>query len=87
LLQKREAFVIAAASVVTISVSAEVLAAIEATSPDGREADRRPDGRGGYLIRLPRGVLDRLRSLCGPGESYSDVILRIAAETAQPVRP
>jgi hypothetical protein len=35
--------------VVTISISAEALAAIEATLPEGREADRRPDGKGGYL--------------------------------------
>jgi hypothetical protein len=43
--------------------------------------------RGERLIWLDHAVVDRLRSLCGPGESYSDVILRIAAETAQPVRP
>jgi hypothetical protein len=48
--------------VVTISISAEALAAIEATLPDGREADRRPDGKGGYLVTLPRGVLDRLKA-------------------------
>ena len=28
--------------------------------PDGREADGRPDGKGGYLVTLPHGVLDRL---------------------------
>ena len=31
-------------------------------------------------IWLPRAVVDRLRSLRGPGESFSDVILRLAAE-------
>ena len=30
----------------------------------------------GSIVR----VAERLRSLCGPGESYSDVILRVAAE-------
>jgi len=30
--------------------------------------------------RLDRAVVDRLRSLRGPGESFSDVILRIAAQ-------
>lgn len=47
-------------AVVTISISAEALAAIAATLPDGREAERRPDGRGGYFITLPHGVVDRL---------------------------
>ena len=41
-------------------------------------AETRPDGRGGYLITLPRGVLDGLKAMRGPGESYSDVILRLA---------
>jgi hypothetical protein len=30
------------------------------------------------LVTLPRAMLDRLKSLRGPGESYSDVILRLA---------
>jgi hypothetical protein len=36
--------------------------------------------RGERLIWLDRAVVDRLRSLRGPGESYSDVILRIAGQ-------
>jgi hypothetical protein len=59
--------VIAAASVVTISITAEALAAIEATLADGRAADRRPDGKGGYFATLPHGVLDRLKALRAPG--------------------
>ena len=35
--------------------------------------------QGEKLIWLDRAVVDRLRSLRGPGESYSDVILRLAA--------
>jgi hypothetical protein len=38
----------------------------------------RPCPQGGFLIRLPRGVLDRLKAMRGPGESYSDVIIRVA---------
>jgi hypothetical protein len=38
--------------------------------------------RGEKLIWLDRAVIDRLRSLRGPGESFSDVILRIAVEGA-----
>jgi hypothetical protein len=64
--------------VLTISISAEALAAIAATLPDDREAEQRPDGKGGYFITLPRGVVDRLNYLRGPGQSFSDVILALA---------
>ena len=37
--------------------------------------------RGQRLIWLDRAVVDRLRAMRGPGESYSDVILRLAKET------
>ena len=40
-----------------------------------------PDERGERLIWLDRAIIDRLRSVRGPGESYSDVILRLAGET------
>jgi hypothetical protein len=33
-------------------------------------------------IWLDRSVVDRLRAMRGPGESYSDVILRLVAEGA-----
>jgi hypothetical protein len=39
---------------VTISITAAALDAIAATLPDHRDADRRPDGRGGYSITLPK---------------------------------
>jgi hypothetical protein len=61
--------------VVTISISAEALAAIAATL---REAERRPDEKGDYFVTLPRDVLDKLNYLRGPGEIYSDVIIRVA---------
>src|SRR3984957_16265297 len=34
--------------------------------------------KGEHLIWLEPSVVDRLRSMRGPGESYSDVILRLA---------
>jgi hypothetical protein len=43
-----------------------------------RAAEARPDGKGGYLVTLPHTVVDRLKALRGRGESYSDVILRLA---------
>jgi hypothetical protein len=33
-------------------------------------------GKGGYLIAVPRGVLDRLMAMRGPGESWIDVTLQ-----------
>jgi hypothetical protein len=33
-------------------------------------AEARPDGKGGYLITLPHGVIDRLGAMRGRGESY-----------------
>jgi hypothetical protein len=36
--------------------------------------------KGERLIWLDRSVVDRLRSLRGPSESYSDVILRLVEE-------
>ena len=38
----------------------------------------RPDGKGGYFVTLPHGVVDRLNYLREPGQSYSEVILRSA---------
>jgi hypothetical protein len=36
--------------------------------------------RGERLIWLPRDVVDRLRHLRGPGESFSDAIIRLAED-------
>jgi predicted CopG family antitoxin len=63
---------------VTISISEEAFAAIAATLADESRAETRPDGKGGFLITLPHSVMDRLKALRGPGESYSDVIIRVA---------
>jgi len=38
--------------------------------------------KGERLVRLESAVVDRLKAMRGPGESYSDVILRLA-EAAQ----
>jgi hypothetical protein len=37
--------------------------------------------QGEKLIWLDHAVVSRLRAMRGPGESYSDVILRLAAES------
>jgi hypothetical protein len=43
--------------------------------------ENKTNEKGERLIWLDRSVVDRLRSLRRPGESYSDVILRLAGET------
>jgi hypothetical protein len=43
---------------VTISITAEAFAAIDATFAKGSKADARHDGKGGYLIVLPHGAID-----------------------------
>jgi hypothetical protein len=43
--------------------------------------ERDTDAEGARAMWLPAAVVDRLRALRAPGESYSDVILRIARET------
>jgi hypothetical protein len=66
---------------VRIAISPEAFEAIARTLPLGSVGyENKTNERGGRLIWLERAVVDRLRSLRGPGESFSDVILRLAAE-------
>jgi hypothetical protein len=66
---------------VRIAISQAAFEAIARTLPLGSVGyENQVDEHGQRLIWLPRDVLDRLRSLRGPGEDYSDVILRVAAE-------
>jgi hypothetical protein len=44
--------------------------------PRDQKAETSLDGKAGYLVTLPHGVLGRLKTMRGPGESYSDVIIR-----------
>jgi hypothetical protein len=68
----------------TISITAEAFAAIEAAFPGDWRTDIRPDGKGGYLLTLPDGMIDLLKTIRSPSESYSDVIIRIARGAASP---
>ena len=66
---------------VHIAITQAAFEAIARTLLLGRWATRKKaNERGEKLIWLQRAVVDRLRSLRGPDESYSDVILRIAAQ-------
>ena len=65
--------------VVTISITIAAFEAIKSTLPDDAEAfPPELDERGGVRFVSDRKTLDRLTALRGRGESYSDVILRMA---------
>ena len=66
---------------VRIAISQPAFDAIAKTLPLGSVGYENAVGE--RLIWLDPGVVDRLRSLRGPGESYSDVILRLAAGDAR----
>ena len=69
------------ARMVRIAISVEASEAIASTLPLGSVGyENKTNERGDRLIWPDRAVVDRLRSLCGPNESYGDVILRLASE-------
>ena len=66
---------------IRIAISQAAFDAIARTMPFGSvNFEAGVDDKGERYIWLPRAVVDRLRSLRGRGESFSDVILRLAAE-------
>ena len=70
---------------IRIAISVEAFEAIARTLPLGSVGyENEINERRERLIWLDPAVLARLRSMRGPGESFSDVILRIAREGATP---
>jgi hypothetical protein len=66
---------------VRIAISQAAFDAIAKTLPLGSVGyENATNEKGERLIWLDRAVVDRLRAMRGPAESYSDVILRLAAE-------
>jgi hypothetical protein len=72
--------------VIRIAISPAAFDAIAATPPLGTVAfekfsnfEAKADAKGDVLIWLEPHVVNKLRYLRGPGESYRDVILRVAA--------
>ena len=64
---------------IRIAISPEAFDAIAATLPLGSVGyEKAVNERGERLIWLAPNVVNRLKAMRGPGESYSDVILRIA---------
>jgi hypothetical protein len=69
--------------VIRISITVATFEAIAATLPFGSIGfEREPAGDGERQIWLEPHILNKLRHLRGPGESYSGVILRLAAGEA-----
>jgi hypothetical protein len=65
-----------------LAISQAAFNAVTSTLPLGSVGyENATNERGERLIWLDRAVVDRLRSLRGPGESYSDVILPRTAPT------
>jgi hypothetical protein len=74
-----------AGGLIRIATSVEAFESIARTLPLGSVGfENKIDENGDRLIWLDRAVVDRLRSLRGAGESYSDVILRLVAEGGVP---
>jgi hypothetical protein len=61
-----------------ITVSGKAFAAIAATLPAGSGVEPEIVLDREYCVWLPRDVVNRLRALREPGESFSQVILRLA---------
>jgi hypothetical protein len=68
--------------VIGITISGIAYAAIALTLPASSAADPKIDPDQQYQVWLPRAVVDRLRSLREPSETFSDVILRLARSAA-----
>jgi hypothetical protein len=66
---------------IKIAISVEAFEAIAATLPLGSVGyENETNERGERHIGLDHAVVARLRAMRGPGESYSDVILRLATD-------
>jgi hypothetical protein len=67
---------------IRIAISQAAFQAIARTLPLGSVGyENQVNERGERLVWLAPSVVNRLRAMRGPGESYSDVILRLAKET------
>jgi hypothetical protein len=69
--------------VIRIAITEAAFDAIAATLPLGSVGyENESNERGERYVWLDHGVVNRLRAMRGPGESYSDVILRLAKAAA-----
>jgi hypothetical protein len=69
---------------IRIAITTAAYAVIESRLPKGvRELPPQRDTAGNYVVHLEPRVLNQLAALRGPGEEYSDVILRLAGMEAR----
>ena len=67
---------------VRIAITLAAFEAIARTLPLGSVGyENEANGRGERYVWLDRKVVNQLRALRGPGESFSDVILRLVTES------
>jgi hypothetical protein len=65
--------------VIRIAITEAAFDAIAATLPLGTVSfENKTNERGERLVWLEPRMVDKLRAMRGPGESYSDVIIRLA---------
>jgi hypothetical protein len=72
---------------IRIAITAEAFDALAGLPLGTVSYEREPTDRGERLIWLEPHVVNKLRALRGPGESYSDVILRLSASEERPIVP
>jgi hypothetical protein len=63
---------------IRVAINSATYAAIAATLPSSVGVEQKRAPNGDCFIWLDRAVVGRLCAMRGPGESYSDVILRLA---------
>jgi hypothetical protein len=64
--------------VIRIAISPAAFDAIAKTLPGSMSFENKTNAKGERLVWLDPAVVDRLRPVRGRGESYSNVILRLA---------
>jgi hypothetical protein len=67
---------------ISISITPKAYEAIKASLSELDNPAPSPGPDGLIRVRLDRTTFDRLGRLSGPGESYSDVILRLAGASS-----
>lgn len=67
---------------IRIAISEAAYAAIAAGLAGARRREALPSSTGGVFVWLDKVTLAMLRAARGPGEGYSETILRLASEEA-----
>ena len=71
---------------IRLTITPAAFEAIAATLPGSVHFDNECAPNGDYLIWLEPAVVSRLKAMRGPGESYSDAIIRVARTDGERVQ-